>query len=107
MSDRAVGGLNTNSRTGPIRVAVIADFIEEGWPSMDLVAEALAVRLAANHGSELTVDLMRPPLRRRFTSSITATRIWSIAFLRSGRSSPVMTWRRSVASSSRSGLRAR
>jgi glycosyltransferase involved in cell wall biosynthesis len=67
MSDRAVGGLNTNSRMGPIRVAVIADFIEEGWPSMDLVAETLAGRLAANHSSELTVELMCPPLRRRFT----------------------------------------
>jgi glycosyltransferase involved in cell wall biosynthesis len=51
----------------PLRVALIADLIEERWPSMDLVAETLAERLARNQGDELTPVLLRPPLRRRLT----------------------------------------
>jgi glycosyltransferase involved in cell wall biosynthesis len=34
---------------------------------MDLVAESLAARLASNHGAELTVELLRPRMRRRLT----------------------------------------
>ncbi|HLW71100.1 MAG TPA: glycosyltransferase family 1 protein [Candidatus Binataceae bacterium] len=51
----------------PLRVALIADFIEERWASMDRVAEALAERLARNHGGELTPVLIRPLLQRRLT----------------------------------------
>lgn len=31
--------------SGKLRVAVIADYLEEGWPSMDLVADMLFDRL--------------------------------------------------------------
>ncbi len=48
-----------------LRVAVVADFVEEGWPSMDLVAEMLVDRLEHEHAEEVTVALVRPPLRRR------------------------------------------
>jgi glycosyltransferase involved in cell wall biosynthesis len=43
------------------RIAVIADFLEEKWPSMDLVAEELATHLSALPGVEGT--LVRSPLR--------------------------------------------
>src|SRR5208282_2020759 len=42
------------------RVAVISDFIEEGWPSMDLVAEMLSDHLAREHGERFEVELVRP-----------------------------------------------
>jgi glycosyltransferase involved in cell wall biosynthesis len=42
------------------RVAVISDFIEEGWPSMDLVAEMLSDHLAREHAECFEVELVRP-----------------------------------------------
>ena len=42
------------------RVAVIADFLEEGWPSMDCVAESLAECLAADPRRDLSAELVRP-----------------------------------------------
>lgn len=55
------------ARTGrPWRVAIVANYAEEGWPSMDRVAETLVERLAANHADEVAPTLVRPPFRRRF-----------------------------------------
>jgi glycosyltransferase involved in cell wall biosynthesis len=42
------------------RVAILADFKEERWPSMDLVAEMLAQHLGAEHGDDFDVELVRP-----------------------------------------------
>jgi glycosyltransferase involved in cell wall biosynthesis len=50
-----------------LRVAVVADFAEEGWPSMDLVADALFDRLCVEHRDDLDAVLMRPLFKRRFT----------------------------------------
>jgi glycosyltransferase involved in cell wall biosynthesis len=51
-----------------LRVAIIADFLEERWPSMDYVAESLADSLSG--AGDLSVELVRPrflgsSLRRR------------------------------------------
>ena len=43
-----------------VRVAVIADFLEEGWPSMDCVAESLTDCLNAGVRQDLTTELVRP-----------------------------------------------
>lgn len=43
------------------RIAVIADFLEEKWPSMDLAAEQLATHLSQRRDVESV--LVRPPLR--------------------------------------------
>src|SRR5262245_32243193 len=51
----------------PLRVAVIADYAEEGWPSMDLVAEMLMAHLAREHAGTIEAQLVRPPMRRRLT----------------------------------------
>jgi glycosyltransferase involved in cell wall biosynthesis len=48
-----------------LRVAVIADYLEEGWPSMDLVADMLFDRLQREHGSQIAPTLVRPAMRRR------------------------------------------
>jgi glycosyltransferase involved in cell wall biosynthesis len=53
--------------TEPLRVAVIADYAEEGWPSMDLVAEMLMAHLAREHADTIQAQLVRPPMRRRLT----------------------------------------
>jgi glycosyltransferase involved in cell wall biosynthesis len=49
-----------------MHVALLADFLEEGWPSMDLVADMLATNLPAAAAPELTLELVRPKMRRRF-----------------------------------------
>lgn len=51
----------------PYRVAVVCDFLEENWPSMDLVADMLVAHLAQNHSSEITVTQLRPPMFRFFS----------------------------------------
>ena len=48
-----------------LKVAVIADLLEEQWPSMDLVADMLVERLGAEHAGSVEPVLIRPPLRRR------------------------------------------
>ena len=50
-----------------LRVALLADYLEEGWPSMDLVAEMLLDRLSREHAATIEVTLIRPPLRRRLS----------------------------------------
>ena len=52
-----------------LRVGVIADMLEERWPSMDLVAEMLVQHLANDHGGTVDVRLVRPPMRRRFSTT--------------------------------------
>jgi glycosyltransferase involved in cell wall biosynthesis len=51
--------------TTPLRLAIIADYLEEGWPSMDLVADMLFDRLQREHGASIAATLVRPPMRRR------------------------------------------
>jgi hypothetical protein len=45
----------------PSRIAVIADLLEEKWPSMDLAAEQLAAHLSEL--GDVEGVLVRPPLR--------------------------------------------
>lgn len=51
------------------RVAVIADFREENWPSMDLVADMLVSHLRQDYSHLFDVKLVCPPMRRRFSSN--------------------------------------
>jgi glycosyltransferase involved in cell wall biosynthesis len=48
-----------------LKVAVVADYLEEGWPSMDLVADMLLDRLQREHRETVQPTLIRPPFRRR------------------------------------------
>jgi glycosyltransferase involved in cell wall biosynthesis len=50
-----------------LRVALVADFAEEGWPSMDLVADALFDRLCVEHADEVDAILLRPRFKWRLT----------------------------------------
>src|SRR5262252_4554879 len=51
----------------PYRLAVICDFLEERWPSMDLVADMLFQRLVVDHPAEIAATQLRPPMRRFFS----------------------------------------
>src|SRR5579864_5187556 len=51
----------------PHHVAVICDFLEEQWLSMDLVGDMLCRHLKADSESAMAVTQVRPPLKRRFT----------------------------------------
>lgn len=51
--------------TPPIRVAIAADFAEERWASMDLVAE-MVLRGLAERPEQVVAEPIRPPWRGRF-----------------------------------------
>lgn len=58
-----------------LRVALFADFLEEEWPSMDLVADMLLDRLTREHASEIDATLIRPALPRRLSRLARDTRV--------------------------------
>jgi hypothetical protein len=47
-------------------MAIISDYLEERWPSMDLVADMLAGELSVGH-ADICVRQLRPVFVRRFT----------------------------------------
>src|SRR5580704_722015 len=49
----------------PLRIAVICDFLEEEWPSMDLVAEMLLESLKLHHRNDILAIPIRPGFVRR------------------------------------------
>ena len=53
-----------------MRVAIICDYLEENWHSMDLVAEMLFENLHTNHASDLQATRIRPTMKRRYTRSL-------------------------------------
>ena len=48
-----------------LRVAIVADYLEEGWASMDLVAEMLSDHLRREHRDSIMATLIRPTMPRR------------------------------------------
>ena len=58
-----------------LRVALFADYLEEGWPSMDLVADMLLDRLSREHPGEIDATLIRPGLPRRVSRLARGTRV--------------------------------
>lgn len=61
-----------------LRVGIVADYAEEGWPSMDLVAERLVTELATTADAAIDAELLRPAMRRRFSRpGVTAGRAFN------------------------------
>ena len=56
-----------SSSTSRPKVAIVCDFLEENWPSMDLVAEMLATHLEAGHSFEFLTERLCPTMVARFT----------------------------------------
>ena len=50
-----------------MRIAILADYLEEGWPSMNLVADMLLQHLQQEHAATITPVLVRPPMPRRLS----------------------------------------
>ena len=48
--------------TERLRVAVVADYAEERWPSMDLVADMLMTHFASEHAQAIDATLVRPSM---------------------------------------------
>jgi len=51
----------------PVRVGVVCDLREEGWHSMDLVADMLLDTLPSVSGGSIEATRLRPPMVRRWT----------------------------------------
>ena len=49
-----------------LRVAILADLLEEGWPSMDLMAEVLMSELERRERPLVAAELLRPRFAPRF-----------------------------------------
>ncbi len=49
------------------RLALICDFPEERWPSMDLFGDMLFQNFTTEHASQIEVEQLRPALRHRFS----------------------------------------
>jgi glycosyltransferase involved in cell wall biosynthesis len=58
-----------------LRVGIVADFLEEHWPSMDLIADAIKEGLVENHSTEFMTVLIRPPMRLSRISGKGASKI--------------------------------
>ena len=48
-----------------LRLAVIPDYLEEAWPSMDLAAEMLQLEVRTRHSAKVWAELVRPSFHRR------------------------------------------
>ncbi|MGD0130807.1 MAG: glycosyltransferase family 1 protein [Bryobacteraceae bacterium] len=51
---------------GKPRIGLVCDFVEENWPSMDLVASMVLEHLVREHPGTLEVTRICPPLQPRF-----------------------------------------
>jgi len=51
----------------PIRAAIVCDFREEGWHSMDLIADMLLEMLPSASGGSVIPTRLMPPMRRRWS----------------------------------------
>jgi glycosyltransferase involved in cell wall biosynthesis len=67
-SPSMISNLATGRREGSCsaRVALLCDFLEERWASMDLVGESLFLQLTADHGNDVLVTRMLPTFHWRF-----------------------------------------
>lgn len=54
----------------PLRIGIISDFLEEGWASMDLIADMLVENLQASGLTDLEAVLIRPPFIRRLSRAV-------------------------------------
>jgi glycosyltransferase involved in cell wall biosynthesis len=62
--ERAPGNVGKRRR----RLAVICDYLEENWPSMDLCADMLLNEAEAHESTGLTATRLCPPFRRRLSA---------------------------------------
>jgi glycosyltransferase involved in cell wall biosynthesis len=64
----APGSRVSEIASSAIKLALICDFLEEHWPSMDLFGDMLFEEFSTEHASAIKVEQLRPRLHRRFSS---------------------------------------
>src|SRR5207248_11202627 len=64
---RRLGADGRRLSVKPIRVGVVCDFREEGWHSMDLIADMLIERLPTVAPQAIAATRLCPPLMRRWS----------------------------------------
>jgi len=52
----------------PLKIAIVADMLEERWPSMDLIADMLMKQLRTAYSGRVDATLFRPRMRPRATA---------------------------------------
>jgi glycosyltransferase involved in cell wall biosynthesis len=62
----------------PLRIAIICDFAEEQWLSMDLTAQLLFDYLRREKSATVRPALLRPPFQRLFTGLPLWRRSWTV-----------------------------
>lgn len=60
---------NGNPFGSPLKLALICDFLEEGWPSMDLFGDMLFQAFTAEHAAAIAAEQLRPAMHSRFTKT--------------------------------------
>jgi glycosyltransferase involved in cell wall biosynthesis len=63
----------TRNEEKTVRAAVVCDFAEEGWPSMELVADMLLSHLRSDHLDTVDATRIQPAMRMRFAKPATHT----------------------------------
>ncbi len=58
-----------NSTGSRLKLALICDFLEEGWPSMDLFGDMLFEAFTQEHASAIDAEQLRPAMRSRFSKA--------------------------------------
>jgi glycosyltransferase involved in cell wall biosynthesis len=58
--------IEVEDTTDKLRLALICDYLEEGWLSMNFCAEMLFDRLNAEHSAEMRSQQIRPVFQKRF-----------------------------------------
>ncbi len=66
LSSEFIHPTSVTSSGGVARVAVVSDFVEEKWPSMDLVSDMLVENLRRRSDGAFA-ERIRPPFQARFT----------------------------------------
>lgn len=59
--------LRPDSECPLLRVALLCDFLEEGWFSMDLFGDMLSASYQREHATEIAAEQVRPAFRRRLS----------------------------------------
>jgi glycosyltransferase involved in cell wall biosynthesis len=63
---QAISPAMPQTALGKPRIGLVCDFVEENWPSMDLVASMVWEHLVREHAGTLEVTRICPPLQPRF-----------------------------------------
>ena len=69
MSASQIANTSVATVPGRPRLGVICDFVEENWPSMDLVGDMLLAQLEKDFTANIGAERIRPWMSRRFTAA--------------------------------------